>query len=162
MSRVIPPVTLDLKPWAENMRRYLGRALDQLGFKDASASASENGIMLWDDEAGYPVVSVNGAWQRVGASVVGSVEDGIATLDFGASSKTATVVITGVSEITAASVMLVKMRVEATDDHAAEDLLVDPIRVEIFAIVPGVGFTIYGTMQNAPANGKYNVQWALV
>ena len=65
MSRVIPPVTLDLKPWAENMRRYLGRALDQLGFKDASASASENGIILWDEAAGYPVVSKNGEWRQI-------------------------------------------------------------------------------------------------
>ena len=57
---------------------------------------------------------------------------------------------------------MVKMRIEDTADHIAEDLLIDPIRVEAFAIVPGGGFTIYGTMENAPANGKYNVQWALV
>jgi hypothetical protein len=87
---------------------------------------------------------------------------GIVQLDFEESNKTATVVITGVGSITATSVVLVKMRIEDTADHNAEDLLVDPIRVEAFAIVPGVGFTIYGTMQNAPANGKYNVQWALV
>jgi hypothetical protein len=87
---------------------------------------------------------------------------GIATLEFGASNKTATVVVTGIDAITATSVVLVKMRIEDTDDHIAEDLLIDPIRVEAFAIVPGVGFTIYGTMKNAPANGKYNVQWALV
>jgi hypothetical protein len=87
---------------------------------------------------------------------------GIVTLDFGASSKTATVVVTGIGSITATSVVLVKMRIEDTDDHVAEDMLVDPIRVEAFAIVAGVGFTVYGTMENAPANGKYNVQWALV
>jgi hypothetical protein len=86
---------------------------------------------------------------------------GIATLDFGASAKTSTVVVTGVDAITATSVVLVKMRIEDTDDHTAEDLLIDPIRVEAFAIVAGVGFTIYGAMENAPANGKYNVQWAL-
>jgi hypothetical protein len=87
---------------------------------------------------------------------------GIVTLDFGASNKTATVVVTGVGSISETSVILVKMRIEDTADHIAEDLLIDPIRVEAFAIVPSVGFTIYGTMQNAPANGKYNVQWALV
>jgi hypothetical protein len=86
---------------------------------------------------------------------------GIVTLDFGASNKTATFVITGVGSISATSVVLVKMRIEDTADHVAEDLLIDPIRVEAFAIVPGVGFTIYGTMDNAPANGKYKVQWAL-
>jgi hypothetical protein len=92
----------------------------------------------------------------------GSSESGIATIDFGASNKTASFVVTGISSITATSVVLVGMRIEDTDDHIAEDLLIDPIRVEAFAIVPGVGFTIYGTMENAPANGKYNVQWALV
>jgi hypothetical protein len=97
-----------------------------------------------------------------GPSSGGDKPSGIATLDFGASNKTATVVVTGVGSISATSVVLVKMRIEDTADHIAEDLLVDPIRVEAFAIVPGVGFTIYGTMQNAPANGKYNVQWALV
>jgi hypothetical protein len=87
---------------------------------------------------------------------------GCATLDFGASNKTASIVVTGVKTASATSVVLVKMRIEDTDDHVAEDLLIDPIRVEAFAIVAGTGFTIYGTMENAPANGKYNVQWALV
>jgi len=63
--RVVPPITFDLSAWAENMRRYLGRALDQLGFKDASSSASENGVMLWDKINGYPVVSKNGEWRQV-------------------------------------------------------------------------------------------------
>lgn len=65
MSRVLPPVTLDIKQWAENMRRYLGRALDQLGFKDASSSAAENGVLLWDNANGYPVVSKNGVWRQI-------------------------------------------------------------------------------------------------
>jgi len=65
MSRVLPPVTLDIKLWAENMRRYLGRALDQLGFKDASASAAENGVLLWDNTNGYPVVSKDGVWRQI-------------------------------------------------------------------------------------------------
>lgn len=65
MSRMLPPITLDMRQWAENMRRYLGRALDQLGFKDASASASEDGVLLWDATSGYPVVSKNGEWRQV-------------------------------------------------------------------------------------------------
>ena len=65
MSRMLPPITLDMRQWAENMRRYLGRALDQLGFKDASASASEDGVLLWDATNGYPVVSKNGEWRQV-------------------------------------------------------------------------------------------------
>ena len=65
MSRIVPPITADIRQWAENMRRYLGRALDQLGFKDASASASEDGVLLWDAINGYPVVSKNGAWRQI-------------------------------------------------------------------------------------------------
>ena len=65
MSRILPPITLDISQWAENMRRYLGLALDQLGFKDASASASQDGVLLWDPANGYPVVSKNGAWHQI-------------------------------------------------------------------------------------------------
>ena len=65
MSRMLPPITMDLSQWAENLRRYLGRALDQLGFKETYSSASENGVMLWDNVNGYPVVSKNGEWVQV-------------------------------------------------------------------------------------------------
>lgn len=63
--RVVPPITLDLAAWAENLRRYLGRALNQLDAKDATASAAEDGILLWDRINGYPVVSKNGEWRQV-------------------------------------------------------------------------------------------------
>ena len=47
------------------MRRYLGLALDQLSFKDASSSASENGVLLWDPVNGYPVTSKSGSFKEV-------------------------------------------------------------------------------------------------
>tara|TARA_R110000782_G_scaffold113121_1_gene203102 strand:+ start:439 stop:1086 length:648 start_codon:yes stop_codon:yes gene_type:complete len=63
--RVVPPITLDLAAWAENLRRYLGRALNQLDAKDATASAAEDGVLLWDRINGYPVVSKNGEWRQI-------------------------------------------------------------------------------------------------
>ena len=63
--RVVPPITFDLSAWAENMRRYLGKALNQLDAKDAAASAAEDGVLLWDRINGYPVVSKNGEWRQV-------------------------------------------------------------------------------------------------
>jgi hypothetical protein len=63
--RVVPPITFDLSAWAENMRRYLGKALNQLDAKDASVSATEDGVLLWDRINGYPVVSKNGEWRQV-------------------------------------------------------------------------------------------------
>ena len=63
--RVVPPITFDLSAWAENLRRYLGKALNQLDAKDASVSAAEDGVLLWDREEGYPVVSKNGEWRQI-------------------------------------------------------------------------------------------------
>ena len=65
MSRILPPITENINQWAENMRRYLGRTLDKLGFKETYSSASENGVLLWDNVNGYPVVSKNGEWRQV-------------------------------------------------------------------------------------------------
>ena len=88
MSRILPPITLDMRQWAENMRRYLGRALDQLGFKDASASASEDGVLLWDATNGYPVVSKNGEWRQV-VLEDGQYAGGVTTNQTAASANTA-------------------------------------------------------------------------
>ena len=63
--RVVPPITFDLASWAENLRRYLGKALNQLDAKDATASAAEDGVLLWDRINGYPVVSKNGVWRQI-------------------------------------------------------------------------------------------------
>ena len=63
--RVVPPITVDLAAWAENLRRYLGRALNQLDAKDASVSAAEDGVLLWDRINGYPVVSKDGEWRQI-------------------------------------------------------------------------------------------------
>ena len=62
---MLPPITLDINQWAENMRRYLSRALDQLGFKETYSSASQNGVILWDNVNGYPVVSKGGEWRQI-------------------------------------------------------------------------------------------------
>jgi hypothetical protein len=63
--RVVPPITLNLTAWAENLRRYLSKALNQLDARDDYATAAEDGILLWDREYGYPVVSKNGEWRQI-------------------------------------------------------------------------------------------------
>jgi len=88
-------------------------------------------------------------------------KSGIATLDFADDSNIATVDVTGVSEITATSVVIVQMRIEATADNTVSDLLIDPIRVTVSALDVGVGFTIYGTMNHGPAQGLYLVNWSV-
>jgi len=88
MSRILPPITVNINQWAENMRRYLGRALDQLGFKETYSSASENGVMLWDNALGYPVVSKNGEWRQI-VLEDGHYAGGVATDQTAASTNTA-------------------------------------------------------------------------
>jgi len=88
MSRILPPITVNINQWAENMRRYLGRALDQLGFKETYSSASENGVMLWDNALGYPVVSKNGEWRQI-VLEDGQYAGGITTDQTAASTNTA-------------------------------------------------------------------------
>lgn len=72
--RVLPPFTTDFRVWAENLRRYLASALNQLDTRDTYSSASEDGILLWDRSGGYPVVSKDGEWRQI------ILEDGSANL----------------------------------------------------------------------------------
>lgn len=60
----VPPVGPDLKLWANDLRRWLGRTWDSLTYKDASAVATQDGLILWDT-AGYPVVSKDGEWRQL-------------------------------------------------------------------------------------------------
>lgn len=86
---------------------------------------------------------------------------GTATLDFGTGAKTAQTVVTGVAATLPTSRMMAAMRLVATASHTVDDLLIDPIRVHVKSLVSGVGFTVYGEMDNAMANGLYQTDWYL-
>ena len=63
--RIVPPFTPDIQAWAENIRKFLGKALNQLDAKDQYSSASEDGVILWDRANKYPVVSKDGAFVQI-------------------------------------------------------------------------------------------------
>ena len=63
--RVVPPLSGNITEWAETIRRFLGKALNQLDAKDQYSSASEDGVILYDRVNGYPVVSKNGEWRQI-------------------------------------------------------------------------------------------------
>ena len=67
MRQGIPPVGRDLFMWANDLRRWLARAMDSLTFKQAGAGAvaEQDGVLLWDAANGYPVVSKGGVWRQV-------------------------------------------------------------------------------------------------
>jgi hypothetical protein len=74
-ARGFPPLGEDWKRWAQTFTAYMGRALSQLAFKYSGSVASEDGVLLWDAENGYPVVSKDGVWRQV------TLADGYALLN---------------------------------------------------------------------------------
>ena len=62
---VLPPITDNLKAWGRELTTYLQRQLPRLYFKSAGDNPSENGIILWDEVNGYPVVSKNGEFVQI-------------------------------------------------------------------------------------------------
>jgi hypothetical protein len=66
MSAILPPpVGPDWRVWGRQLSTYLGRALSRMQFKVGNPVPAENGILLWDDVAGYPVVSKNGEFRQI-------------------------------------------------------------------------------------------------
>lgn len=60
-----PPFTGDLRTWARQVQAFLNRTLSRLEFKTAQQQPAENGVLVWDEENGYPVVSKDGVWREV-------------------------------------------------------------------------------------------------
>lgn len=94
--------------------------------------------------------------------VFGSIyTTGVITVDFGSGAMSTSVIVTGVSKVKADSLIDAHVRIEATPEHDVIDMLIDPIRIQVHELIAGVGFTITATMDNAPANGTYNINWIL-
>jgi hypothetical protein len=60
-----PPVGPDFKVWAEKFSAWLTSTRSFLTHRREYESAAEDGVLLWDREYGYPVVSKNGKWVQV-------------------------------------------------------------------------------------------------
>lgn len=58
----------DLRVWADQLVTYLTGAADVLTRRRSKATAARDGVLLWDT-AGYPVVSRDGAFQRLSMQV---------------------------------------------------------------------------------------------
>ena len=64
-SPILPPIGTDLRQWGRQLSGYLQRNLAKLGYKTSQDNPSENGVILWDNEKGYPVVSKDGAFDPI-------------------------------------------------------------------------------------------------
>ena len=61
----VPVISSDLRQWGENLRRYLARTRSQLEALTTGSPASDDGVILWDRENKYPVVSLDGEWRQL-------------------------------------------------------------------------------------------------
>lgn len=64
-SPVLPPIGTDLRQWGRQLSGYLQRNLAKLGFKTEADNPSEDGVILWDRENGYPVVSYDNVFRQI-------------------------------------------------------------------------------------------------
>jgi len=55
----------DWKTWARRLMLFLGQTRSPLVQQTGGESAAEDGVLMWDRENKYPVVSKNGAWVQV-------------------------------------------------------------------------------------------------
>lgn len=63
---VRPPVIgTDLNQWGRQLNQFLQRNLGRIFFKTSDDNPSENGILLWDNEYGYPVVSYGDEFRQL-------------------------------------------------------------------------------------------------
>ena len=64
-SPILPPLGPDLRQWGRQLSAYLQRNLAKLGQKTADDNPSEDGVILWDRENGYPVVSYDNTFRQI-------------------------------------------------------------------------------------------------
>ena len=64
-SPTLPPIGPDLRQWGRQLSAYLQGNLAKLGFKTADDNPSEDGVILWDRENKYPVVSKDGVFVQI-------------------------------------------------------------------------------------------------
>lgn len=63
---VRPPVIgTDLNQWGRQLNLYLQRYLGRIFYKSSDDNPSEDGIILFDREYGYPVVSYNNEFRQI-------------------------------------------------------------------------------------------------
>jgi len=54
-----------LDRWAQRLVNYMLSVADKLRFKVSGDNPSQDGILLWDETNGYPVVSKNGVFRQI-------------------------------------------------------------------------------------------------
>lgn len=103
------------------------------------------------------------SWKQAGDKInANMVRGGQTVIDFGAfpGVSDVTVAVTGQDNIAAGATCEAFIIPTATDDHTADEHIIDPPRVYAGNVSAGVGFTIYGiTNTDQFIYGKWTVGW---
>ena len=62
---VLPPIGDDIKAWGQNLTAYLRRQLPKLYFKTPTDNPSDDGVILYDEQNKYPVVSRDNEFRQI-------------------------------------------------------------------------------------------------
>jgi len=60
-----PPLGENWKSWGERLNKFITTNRDKLRHKTGGESATEDGVMMWDDTQGTIVVSKNNVWVKL-------------------------------------------------------------------------------------------------
>jgi len=82
------PTAGALDRWAQRLVNYMLSVADKLRYKIAGDNPSEDGILLWDEVNGYPVVSKGGVFRQI-VLKDGEAALGVSTTQTAASADTA-------------------------------------------------------------------------
>ena len=68
MSTPLPPPPLgpQWNAWGERLNKWLTTTRDKLRHLVGGESATDNGILMWDESDKNPVVSIDGVWTPLG------------------------------------------------------------------------------------------------
>lgn len=61
----VPPISADLRVWAEKFSNWIQSTRSFLTHRRAYDSAAENGVILWDRTEAYPVVSKSNEFRQI-------------------------------------------------------------------------------------------------
>lgn len=64
-QRAPEPKGNDWQAWGRRLMLFLGQTRSSLVQQTGDETAAEDGIMMWDRENGYPVVSKGGEWRQI-------------------------------------------------------------------------------------------------
>lgn len=77
-----PPTGPDWQQWARQLGDRLTRLWPNLQFRTSRDTAAENGLLMWDDDNGYAVVSKDGAFVPLLSGTLDTIPAPVASVDF--------------------------------------------------------------------------------